>query len=133
MHDLPTAILRAADARAQGLSWAAAANEAGWNLPGLRSWIRAHRSLWARELGRARRETHDAACDEAVTMLRRQLRAQTEKTILTAATALAARLAPNKSKPANPKPAEMDPAQESALANHLEQLLEAMGPDDPDP
>lgn len=79
LDEVPNAILRAADARAQRLSWAAA-EQAGWQLPGLRAWIRRNRSLWHRVLGQARSEIHDATCDEAVTMLRRQLRASEPET-----------------------------------------------------
>src|SRR5262249_18477181 len=58
---------------------------------GLRGWVRDHPGPWARALGRARREARDAACDEAVAMLRRQLRSEEDKTVFRAAAALAAR------------------------------------------
>lgn len=90
--------------RAAGASWSAAATEAGWGLAGLKTWIRDHPRLWARELGRARRDTQDAACDEAVSVLRKQLRGAEAQTILRAAIALAGRFAPRRgpARPAEP-------------------------------
>jgi hypothetical protein len=100
MHnDVPQAVIRAAEARAQGSSWPVAAEKSGWELPGLRAWIDRHQQQWAREYGRARREAHDTAGDEAVTVLRRKLRDEESKTVLAAATALAGRFAAKKGKP----------------------------------
>jgi hypothetical protein len=120
MNDaVPNAILRAAEARAQGLSWSAAAEQAGWQLPGLRAWIRRNRKSWHRVLGQARSEIHDAACDEAVTMLRRQLRASEPETAIAAATALTARLGKPKPKP---KPADQNRDEEQERNEWLNSL-----------
>jgi hypothetical protein len=92
MSDVPNAIARAAEARALGGSWVTAAAAARWTLAGVRRWIRDNESSWFRELYRARREAHDAARDEAVAVLRQQLRADEAKTTLQAAAALATKL-----------------------------------------
>lgn len=111
LDDVPNAILRAAEARSQGLSWPAAAEQAGWQLPGLRACIRRNRKSWHRVLGQARCEIHDAACDEAVTMLRRQMRTEDPETAISAATALTARLGKPKPK-SKPADKNKDPEQE---------------------
>ena len=84
-HDIPSAIARAAEVRAHGGSWPAAAQAAGWTAAGIQRWIRGHRQLWACEVGRARRDSRDEACDESVVALRKKLRAKTDKTVLEAA------------------------------------------------
>ena len=95
MNDyLPIPVIQAAEARALGGSWSAAAEAAGWSVDGLRKWILARQRVWCREVGRARREARDSACDEAVAMLRKQLRAKEAKTILLAASAIARQFAP---------------------------------------
>lgn len=91
--DVPEPVLRAAEVRAHGGSWQLAADEAQWSLAGLRTWIRRHQALWARELGRARREARNAACDEAVATLRKHLRTREAKASLGAASTLTARFA----------------------------------------
>jgi hypothetical protein len=143
MHDdVPEAVVRAAEARAQGLSWPAAAEQAGWELHGLRCWIRRYAAQWARVYGRARREAHDAAGDEAVTMLRRRLRDGDAKTVLAAATALIARFAAGKSKPRAAKGPDPDAAMDEWLRGLSEpqvgQLIRQLDPaaadgDKPDP
>jgi hypothetical protein len=84
-HDVPNAIVRAAEVRAYAGSWAAAAEAAGWTVRGLQRWIRSHPALWAREVGRARREARDEAGDESVVALRKKLRDKESKTVLDAA------------------------------------------------
>jgi hypothetical protein len=100
-HSTPNAIARAAEIRAHGGSWPAAAETARWTEYGLRRWIRSHPALWAREVGRARRESRDEACDESVAVLRRKLRDDADKTALDAAKILGGQFAPKK----KPRPA----------------------------
>lgn len=143
--EVPNAIFRAAEARAQGHSWPAAAEQSGWELAGLRAWIRRNRSLWHRVLGQARSETHDAACDEAVTALRVQMRAKQPETVISAATALTARLAKPKSKPAVAAKKETDPTKQlddwveslpdkqlEKVGHYFEQLCEPNRPEGSD-
>ena len=99
MNNIPIAIMRAAEARANGLSYAAAAKAATWSLEDLHRWIRKHEWEWYRVLHRARRDARDLACDEAVALLRQQLRDDEKKTIFNAADALAKRFATPKGRP----------------------------------
>src|SRR5437870_3098760 len=71
---IPKSITRAAAARARGSSWDVAAQEAGWPKHDLQGWITRHKLQWHRALNLARWEARDAACDEAVSVLRVQLR-----------------------------------------------------------
>jgi hypothetical protein len=100
-HDVPNAIVRAAEARAQGGNWKTAAEAAGWTLYGLRRWIRSHPRLWACELGRAWRASRDEACFESVALLRRKLRDEESKTVLEAAKIIGGQFAAK----AKPRPA----------------------------
>jgi hypothetical protein len=93
---IPNAVVKFAEARAAGSSWQAAARESGWSLDGLRRWIRKHPAAWYRELFRARRDARDSACDEAVAMLRVQLRDEEPKTKFEAANAVAKHFASGK-------------------------------------
>jgi len=107
-HSVPKPVTLAAEARARGASWPAAAEEAKWELAGLRLWVRDHPREWARTLGRARRDNRDAACDEAVAVLRRQLRSDTDKTAFQAAAALAGRFGQARRRAAPADKAEAD-------------------------
>ncbi|MFL5327339.1 MAG: hypothetical protein ACJ8C4_00355 [Gemmataceae bacterium] len=98
-----------------GASWSAASAEAGWSVAGLKKWIRDHPQIWARELGRFRRENQEAAGDEAVAVLRKQLRATEAKTVLQAAVVLAGRFAPRRG------PVRKADAKDSS---NMEELLE---------
>src|SRR5262245_58977171 len=93
---IPNAVIKFAEARAQGSSWQAATRESGWSLKGLQRWIRKHPAAWYRELFRARRDARDSACDEAVAMLRVQLRDEEAKTKFEAANAVAKHFATGK-------------------------------------
>ncbi len=53
------------------------------------TWIHNHPRKWYRELFRARYDTRDAACDEAVTALRTQLRVGKKDELIRAASSLA--------------------------------------------
>ncbi len=88
--DIPLPVMRAAEARANGLSMTAAATTGGWTIDGLRRWINRHSAVWYRVLKRARCDARDAACDEAVAYLRKHLRADEDKTSLQAAGGTAA-------------------------------------------
>src|SRR5262245_60114715 len=85
----PIAVIKAAEARALGNSWEAAASASGWPLDQLRRWIRKRHSQWDRVLFRARRDARDSACDEAVPPLRVHLRDKKSKPKIDAATAVA--------------------------------------------
>lgn len=112
---VPNAVIKFAEARAAGLSWSAAAREAGWSLDGLHRWIRRNQVAWYRELFRARRDARDSACDEAVAMLRVQLRNEEAKTKLAAASAVAKHFA-------NSKPA-MRSANNSNATSDIDRLV----------
>ncbi len=119
MESMPKSVIRAAEARAQGWSWTTAAKEAGWTLHGLRQWIRQHESSWFRELYRARREAHAAACDEAIAILRQQLRSTEDKTTFQAASTLATKLPTRKPKP----PAPNMSAEDAQMLDEYKTLL----------
>ncbi len=104
MKTIPIPIILAAQARASGLSFKAAADAAGWPLDDLHCWIRKNAKQWYRALHQSRRDTRDSACDEAVAMMRQQLRDAEKKTIFNAADALAKRFAAPKVRPHAPRP-----------------------------
>jgi hypothetical protein len=122
MSNVPNAVIRAAEARATGWSWPAAAKEAGWTLTGLRRWIRDHEKLWYRELYRARREARDIACDEAVAVLRKQLRAEEDKTTFQAAATLATKV--------GSRAGQRRAAKAGAAPTTMTELLDAMTEDE---
>src|SRR5437588_10492954 len=69
----------AAELRAGGLSWDAAARKIGVGVGELRGLARAHRTLYRRYYADAYREVIDDSFAEAVLSLRRQLRSDDEK------------------------------------------------------
>ncbi len=89
VRGLPPAALLAIQKRAQGGSYEACAAAAGWTVAELHTWIHYHRKTWYRELFRARYDIRDAACDEAVTALRTQLRVCEHDELTRAASSLA--------------------------------------------
>jgi len=93
---IPIAVIKAAEARAQGNSWEATAAASGWPLDQLRLWIRKRTRQWDQAIGRARREARDSACDEAVATLRVQLRDKKTKTKCEAANVVARHFAKGK-------------------------------------
>lgn len=101
---IPLAIVRAAEVRAHGGSWAAAAESGGWTARGLHRWVRLHVELWAREVGRARRFSRDEACDESVAVLRSNLRGKDRKLALESTKVIGSKFQPRlRPKPPPPK------------------------------
>ena len=129
---IPEPVARAAEVRAHGGSWQKAAEEAMWSLGGLKTWIRNHEAIWARELGRARREARESACDEAVAVLRRQLRTDDARAMLTAADKLTARFAGSTEKkqeaPTTESPDETNWDEMESMVTALEPMLESPAP-----
>jgi hypothetical protein len=111
MSDIPDAIARAVEVRAHGGSWPKCAAAAEWEEYGLRRWIRANTALWFREVGRARRESRDEACDETVVVLRNKLRADEDKTSLEAAKIIGGHFNPAKHRRPKAPPAKDVPSQ----------------------
>ncbi len=89
VRGVPPGALLAIHKRAQGGSYEACAAAAGWTVAQLHTWIHNHRIRWYRELFRARHDIRDAACDEAVTALRTQLRVGKKDELIRAASSLA--------------------------------------------
>lgn len=130
---VPTWVLRAADVRAQGASLDAAAEAAGKTTNQLLKWIRWHKRQWFAALQSARRETRDAACDEAIAMLRKQLRDKEAKSIYQAAASLSKTFKSNQVKQpgaARPSPDD-DPLREwmnavpSGVTNRVDLHIQA--------
>jgi hypothetical protein len=102
-NEIPDAVARAAEVRAHGGTWPRCAAAADWDEHGLRRWIRANVALWYREVGRARRESREEACDETVVVLRTKLRGKSDKTSLEAAKIIGGHFNPKKTRrPASP-------------------------------
>ncbi len=130
---IPAWVVRAAEMRAQGGSINAAADAAGKTANRLLHWIRGHKPQWFAALQSARRETRDAACDEAIAMLRKQLRDKEAKSIYQAAASLSKTFKSNQVKQpgaARPSPDD-DPLREwmnavpSGVTNRVDLHIQA--------